>query len=206
MMRFLKGSRKKDIFKKAVCYCACAVTERYDVTSATIALANYFGSAKGYSCAVAVTENSETVIRMLSEMKCVDVEPVGYADEFLKYYVIRDARDVKMLKTKGYERIVLAADAASLDAGLLEEIDALRLFGDVSPWYYYDIRKNNRFFISDSAEGVQRSGKFLYTASARKCDAERLFTEFGTRVIETGFFKDPYRLGKNDISMIERIL
>lgn len=206
MMGFLKSSRKKDVFKKTVCYCICAVTGRYDITSAAIALANYFVSAKGYSSAVAVTEGSEAVIRMLSEMKCVDVEPAGYADGFLTYYVIRDSKDVKMLKSKGYERIVIAADAESLDDDLLEEINCLRLFGDISPWCYYDIRKNNRFFISDSVEGVQRSGKFLYTASARKCDMERLMTEFKTRVIETGFFKDPYRLGKNDILMVERIL
>ncbi len=205
-MGFLKGSRKRDIFKRTVCYCTCAVTEHYDIMSAAIALANYFASARGYRSALAVTESSETVLRMLSEMKCVDVEPAGYADGFLTYYVIRDSRDVKMLKTKGYERIVIATDARSLDDDLLEEVDILRLFGDVSPWCYYDIRKNNRFFISDSTEGVQRSGKFLYTASARKCDTKRLLTEFGTRVIETGFFKDPYRLSKNDIVMVERIL
>ncbi|MGN0240664.1 MAG: hypothetical protein ACI4CS_03160 [Candidatus Weimeria sp.] len=174
--------------------------------SAAIALSNYFASAKGYRSALAVTDRSETVLRMLSEMKCVDLNPAGYADKFLTYYVIRDSRDVKMLKSKGYERIVIAADAGSADENMLEEVDILRLFGDVSPWCYYDIRKNNRFFISDFTEGVQRSGKFLFTASARKCDTERLMTEFKTRVIETGFFKDPYRLCKNDITMVERFL
>lgn len=173
--------------------------------SASIALSNYFASAKGYRSALAVMESDAAVLHMLSEKKCVDVEPAGYGDEFLSYYVIKSAEDVKKLKSKGFERIVIASDAHLLSDELLSEIDVLRLFGDISPWCYFDIRHNNRFFIN-SAEGVQRSGKYLYSASARKCDIKRLRSEFGTEVILTGYFSDPYKLSRTDLQMVERIL
>ena len=206
MIAFLKNLKKKNIFKSTVCYCLVSVTERYDIMSASIALANYFASAKGYRTALAVTDQDETVLRMLSEKECISVDPTGYKDEYLTYYCVRESDDLKKLKCRSYERLVLASYAASFDRELQKEADQIRIFGDISPWQYYDIRKNNSYFITDKAEGEQQSGKQLYTASARKCDIARLMKEFGTTVIETGFIKDPYRLEKTDLIKVEKIV
>lgn len=209
MKGFLKSSKKRDVFKKTVCYGLISATEKYDIMSASIALANYFASAKGYRTALVIAEEDSAVLHMLSEKKCVDVEPVGYADEYLTYYCVSGAGELKRLKDRSFERLVVVTEASHLDDDLLREIDALRIFADLSPWRYQDLRKyyrNTLCSLGFHNTGEQRLGRNLYTMSIRQNDMERFKKEFGANVIETGYFKDPYRLGKADLMQVERIL
>ena len=206
MTAFLKSVKRKDIFRKTVCYGLISTSEKIDIMSASIALANYFASAKGYRTALVLNGEDQAELQMLSEMKCEDVDPVGYSDEYLTYYVVTNAGEMRELKNKDYERIVLKTDARQINDELVRETDHIRIFGDVSPWRYNDIRTTMRDSFRRCHFLEQGFGNCLYTASARDKDIERFRSEFNADVIQTGFFRDPYRLERTDLVQVEKLL
>lgn len=206
MIGFLKSSKKKDIFRKTVCYGLVSAVKETDIRGTALALANYFASAKGYKTAFVLAKKDEPMNVMLSKLNCIDVNPMGYSDDYLTYYCISNAEELKKLRMKGFERLVMEIDPEYLDEDYVSETDHVRIFADISPWRYNSIRLFMRDNLLKRTVMRQRSGKCLYSVSSRKIDVKRLKKEFDLDMIETGLISDPYRLDKDDLQKIGKLV
>lgn len=170
-------------------------------------MTNYFASAKGYRSALVLMDDDEPMLHMLREKDCVDVEPVGYSDRYLKYYIATDQTDLKKLKEKGFERLVVCFGAGMPEEAVIQEVDVLRAFADLTPWRYHSVRLFLRDHFIKNRQLGQRFGNLLFqVGESRKEDRIRVEKEFKAEVRTMAQIPDPYRLGKTDLIEIGKLL
>lgn len=212
MNRFLKRTKvREDIFRKTILYGIIAATPETDTLSVAITLAGYFRSVKGYRSALVSAWDDASLKSMLKTAECIDVEPSGYDDGVLKYYILNDLSELKLLRNKGYDSIVidLGADYGRYIPDELLQIDCIKALVSTHPWRYQTARELLFSTIIREKELRQRLGNNVFSLSGTEQSNHRLSEEFHINVTDVSAFRmipDPYRINKASFQLVEKFI
>ncbi|MCI7469559.1 MAG: hypothetical protein PUG68_06255 [Lachnospiraceae bacterium] len=211
MIRFSGNTKAgKDIFKRTETIGIIASAPETDTATASIALANYYRSAKGYNTALAIVGEDRGFADMLSHAECVDVEPPGYDDGVLRYYVLKSMTDLEKMKYRGLDRIVidLGGDHGVYTSEELMMTDRIYAMISTTPWRRIYAREFLFSTIVNEEKLRQRFRNMTYSVSGSAGSDHDLGREFGIgiRSIRDLHICDPYRLTKENLKNLNLLL
>lgn len=209
MIRFSGDSRKKqDIFKKTHTIGMIASAPEIDIAAASIALANYYRSAKGYNTALAIAGDDDGFRDMLSGAECIDIDPCGYNNGILACYFLKNRNDLERMMDKGYDRIVIDLAAGRYANEDLLQIERINAFISTTVWRIGSTRQFLHSTIIREERLRQRFGNTVYSVTGTAGMCRSISEEFRIGVQQTGelaSISDPYRLTRDDLRIISRL-
>lgn len=208
MIGFSAGSRnKRDIFRQSIAYGIVSSTASIDTLTVSVMLANYFRSAKGYRTAVAVIRDNPSLKHMLVRAECVDVDPAGYDDGLMTYYITESPEDMLRLSDRGYERIIIDfGEYHAGDENVLMETDRIRALVSTHDWRYHSAREFLFSTIVREEKLRQRFGNMVFSVAGTETGNRRLEEEFDLGVKEAEALwtvGNPCRMKKRDLEKVK---
>lgn len=210
MIRFSGHSgRKADVFKRTQTIGIIASAPETDTATASIALANYYKSAKGYNTALAVAARDKGFSDMLTEAKCISPDPPGYSDGKLDYYIYNTREDIDRLMHRDFDRVVV--DFGYFGDGCLTEdlirIDRIIALISTTPWRTLYTREFLFSTIISKKELRPGFRNMAYSVAGTTISDRAISREFSIgieSIADIRNISDPYRLTKEDLRIISR--
>ncbi|MDY6353114.1 MAG: hypothetical protein SPL57_08810 [Lachnospiraceae bacterium] len=211
MIRFLRGFRARknadSIYKKTIITAIMSSAPELDTHTLSIALANYYRSARGMKTALAVSGGDRGFADMLRDSECVSIDPPGYDDGIMRYYLIRDLSDIERIAAAVPERLVLDLGCIRGDISTKELLicDRICALISTSPWRCLDTREFLAATIVKETGLRQRFRNRAYSVAGREEDDLAIGREFGIsirRIRGRELICDPYRLTRDDLERL----